>query len=63
MKQATRDTMGNKALAALDEAVAGVVESHRKAGRKLAVWRNGKVVRITAGQALRLRARRAAGTA
>jgi hypothetical protein len=56
----SRRTLSDKALAALDEAVAGVVERHRKDGRKLAVWRNGRVVRITADQASRLRARHAA---
>ena len=60
MKANPRGTIADKALAALDEAVAGVVERHRKDGRKMAVWHNGKVVRITAAEALRLRARRVA---
>ena len=56
MKQMTERMLDDKSLAALDEAVAGVVERHRRDGRKLAVWRNGRVVRITAAQALRRRA-------
>jgi hypothetical protein len=62
MKTSQRGTMADKALAALDEAVAGVVERHRKDGRRMAIWRKGKVVRITAEEALRLRARHAACT-
>ena len=57
MKTSQRGTIAVKALAALDEAVAGVVERHRKDGRKMAVWRQGKVVRITAAEAHRLRIR------
>ena len=60
MKAIRRTTLADKALAALDEAVAGVVECHRKDGRKMVVWRNGKVMHITGDQALRLRARHVA---
>jgi hypothetical protein len=49
-------SLGEKAIAALDEAVAGVVERYRRDGRKLAIWRNGRVVRMSAAQAARLRA-------
>ena len=41
------------AFQALKEAVRGVIEEHRVSGRPLSVWRNGKVVRISASQALR----------
>ena len=43
-----RNTLQDKALIALKEAVKGVVESHRKSGRPLAVWENGKIVHISA---------------
>jgi len=39
----------------LDEAVAGVVESHRREGRKLAVWRDGKVAWISPDEAREVR--------
>ena len=44
-----------KACQALDEAVAGVVESHRRDGRKLAVWRDGKVAWISPEEAREVR--------
>ncbi len=44
-----------KACQALDEAVAGVVEIHRREGRKLAVWRDGKVAWISPEEARELR--------
>jgi len=43
-----RKSLQDKALLALKEAVKEVVESHKKSGRPLAVWRNGKVVRLSA---------------
>jgi len=42
-----RMTLQDKAEAALKKAVWGVVERHKKTGRPLAVWKNGKVVRIS----------------
>ena len=44
---AKRKTLQDKALLALKQAVKGVVESHRKSGRPLAVWENGKVTRMS----------------
>ncbi len=41
-----RKTLQDKALLALRQAVKGVVESHRKSGRPLAVWEDGKVIRV-----------------
>jgi hypothetical protein len=41
-----KDPMTRKALKALREAVAEVVEQHRREGRPLAVWRNGKAALI-----------------
>ena len=40
-------SLQDKAQAALKEAVRGVVERHKKTGRPLAVWQNGKVVYIS----------------
>ncbi len=42
-----RMSLQDKAEAALKKAVRNVVERHRKTGRSLAVWANGKTVRIS----------------
>lgn len=42
-----RMSLQDKAEAALKKAVRGVVERHRKSGRPLVVWANGKTVRIS----------------
>ncbi|MBU1125441.1 MAG: hypothetical protein KKC84_05415 [Candidatus Omnitrophica bacterium] len=42
-----RMTLQDKAEVALKEAVREVVERHKKSGRYLAVWKNGKAVRIS----------------
>jgi len=42
-----RMTLQDKAEAALKKAVRGVVGRHKKSGRSLAVWQNGKTVRIS----------------
>jgi CubicO group peptidase (beta-lactamase class C family) len=42
-----RMSLQDKAEAALKKAVRQVVERHRKTGRTLAVWKNGRVVRIS----------------
>jgi len=42
-----RMSLQEKAFAALKKAVRQVVERHKKTGRSLAVWHNGKVVRIS----------------
>jgi len=36
-----------KAEKAMREAVRGVVEQHKKSGRSLAIWKDGKVVRVS----------------
>ena len=38
------------ALKAFKEAIRQVVEEHRRDGRKLAVWRNGKVMHVSANK-------------
>jgi hypothetical protein len=43
-----RYTMQEKAFKALKEAVREVVKRHKETGRPLAVWRDGKVVRVPA---------------
>jgi len=40
-------TLQDKAWAAMKKAIRQVVERHKKTGRSLAVWQNGKVVRIS----------------
>ncbi len=49
----TKMILQEKALRALKEAVREVVEHHRRAGKPLAVWRNGKSLKLSAEQALR----------
>jgi len=49
----TKKTLQQKAFKALKEAVREVVEEHKRTGRSLAVWRNGRVVKISASQAVR----------
>lgn len=42
-----RMSLQDKAEAALKKAVRGVVERHKKSGRPLAVWENGRTIRIS----------------
>jgi hypothetical protein len=42
-----RMSLQEKAEAAMKKAVRGVVERHKKTGRPLAVWENGKLVHIS----------------
>ena len=42
-----RQTLHDKAFLALKKAVRQVVEQHKKTGRPLAVWKNGKVVMLS----------------
>ena len=41
-----KPSLGEMALAAMRDAIARVIEEHRKLGEPLAVWRDGKVVLI-----------------
>lgn len=43
-----KDPLTRMALKALQEAVAQVVEEHRRDGRPLAIWRDGKVALVYA---------------
>ena len=42
-----RMSLQDKAYAALKAAVRGVVEQHKKTGRPLVVWKNGKTAYIS----------------
>ena len=42
-----RMSLQDKAEAALKKAVRGVVQRHKKSGRPLAIWENGRTVRIS----------------
>jgi hypothetical protein len=55
MKKAAQSSLTQKAMQALTSAVAKVVEEHRRQGRPLAVWRDGKAVWIPATEAVALR--------
>ena len=35
---------------AMKEAVRGVIEDHKRSGRPLIIWRNGKVVKVPANK-------------
>ena len=55
MKKKTELSLTEKAMKALTDAVAEVVEDHRRRGKPLAVWRDGKAVWISATEAGTLR--------
>ena len=55
MKKRTELSLTQKAMQALSDAVAKVVEDHQRRGRPLAVWRDGKAVWISATEAAALR--------
>ena len=42
-----RMSLQDKAWVAMKKAIREVVAKHRKSGRPLAIWKNGKVVRIS----------------
>ena len=44
----TRKSLQDKAMLALKQAVKEVVERHKKTGRRLVVWKDGKVKRVSA---------------
>ncbi len=46
MKKRRKPSLTEKAMQALTDAVAKVVEDHRRRGKLLAVWRDGKAVWI-----------------
>lgn len=48
MKKSSKPSLTQKAMQALADAVAKVVEDHRRQARPLAVWRDGKAVWIPA---------------
>lgn len=49
----TNKTLQVKAMKALKEAVGEVVEQHKRTGRPLTIWQNGKVVRMSAARLLK----------
>ncbi len=51
MKKQTELSLTQKATHALTDAVAKVVEDHRRRAKPLAVWRGGKAVWIPASEA------------
>jgi len=57
MKKRTQTSLTQKAMRALADAVAKVVEDHRRRAKPLAVWRNGKAVWLSADEAETLRER------
>ena len=40
----------DKAVLAMKSAIRQVVEEHKKSGRPLAIWKNGKMVRVSASK-------------
>jgi hypothetical protein len=60
-EEIARMSQHERALRALQEAVAGVIAEHKRLGLPLAVWRDGKVVHISPEEAeAEFNARRAA---
>jgi hypothetical protein len=55
MKKPNKPSLTKKAMRALTEAGAAVVEDHRRRAEPLAVWRDGKAVWISATEARGLR--------
>jgi hypothetical protein len=55
MKKPKTSSLTQKAMQALSEAVAKVVQDHRRQNRPLAVWRDGKAVWISPTEAGALR--------
>jgi hypothetical protein len=55
MKKPTQASLTQQAMQALRDAVAKVVEDHRRQARPLAVWRNGKAIWISAADTGTLR--------
>ena len=55
MKKSTQLSLTQKAMEALTNAVAKVVDEHRRGARPLAVWRDGKAVWISATEVAALR--------
>jgi hypothetical protein len=55
MKKRTELSLTQKAMQALSDAVAKVVQEHQRRGRPLAVWRDGKAVWVSATEAAALR--------
>jgi hypothetical protein len=51
VKPIPQGLLREEALKALQEAVGGVIAEHKQLGMSLAVWRDGKVVRISPEQA------------
>lgn len=43
-------TLQDKAELALKEAVREVIERHKKTGRPLVIWKNGRVVKVSPNQ-------------
>ncbi len=47
---ASKDVLQVKAERALKEAVREVIEDHKRTGRPLVIWRNGKVAKVSANK-------------
>ncbi|MBP7836362.1 MAG: hypothetical protein WC937_03165 [Candidatus Omnitrophota bacterium] len=45
-----RLTLQDKAVLAMKSAIREVIESHKKSGRPLAIWRNGRTIRVSASK-------------
>jgi hypothetical protein len=55
MKKSIQLSLTQKAMQALTDAVAKVVDEHRRGARPLAVWRDGKAVWISPAEVAALR--------
>ena len=46
----TKKILQGKAIRAFKEAISEVVEQHKRTGKPLAVWQNGKAIKISAAK-------------
>lgn len=60
MKQSNGKSLTRKATAAMQDAINKVVEDHRRRHMPLAVWQDGRVVRVSPEQACLVREKPAA---
>jgi len=50
MKMKKNISLQDKAVSAMKSAIREVVENHKKSGRPLAIWKNGRTIKISAAK-------------
>lgn len=59
MNKAKQQSLTQKAVEAMNKAVQGVIEDHRRRNQPLAIWKDGRVIMVQAGLAMTVREKRA----